>query len=923
MSYDEQQSIIMSMFVTAGLSHKKCLSQLQDMLDRLYHGSGDNNELELEARTTLSQDEFTRMLAHAPTRPQFNEKLLDVYFYAPGNVLLRARVRGEERIRQVVADMSTLSSASADASLVEKARISHMHVNDNTRFVLSSERPVPWTDEIVSAVSLGRKAFRMKHVFSYPLASGKARVDMMIVRSSKSSSVSFCTHMDLPSSGILQAPEVYECEMELVPPSDAGHAPLGDASKVMDIVSKLMFNKLPPEDMALWTYLQCTHPNVDTLPCLKDARCTPHRFSIAPQPAALKRRHISVSNVLNVPHIYDDLYTVTVKLDGQRCVLVGDSKGQMYMMDSNLRLMHVLPGISCPAASCVVCEGEFLAADNTVHLFDIYYRNNTSLLETPFFAGGDSRYRTLCALVEDITKACGTASTIKIVAKEFLKCTRVNVADMLIASTAMASDGLVFTPCDLPVDMLWARVLKWKPVHTVDFKVVHDNDQDATYLQVGGMEPVSLVHQVITQYSVRPKYTHMTFPHHGVVRPRITTCADGTPVSNNCVVECEWDSSAGEWRAIKLRDDKMRYDPAKGARVCHPNDMHTALDTWHCITENVRAEDLLGIVDVDNVVSSFSFSSRLTLGCEDPYYASTQDRSKLLVADMLHFHNDGVKNRKLISPLAQNAKSILDIACGRGGDLFKWLKRPPHDKLYVGIDVCRSNLCDPSAGACSRACKLTPSARRRVYFMCADASKSLGPECGKGDDDSLKISRHLWGDKRLPNVPRDFGVCAESGFDVVSCQFAVHYFFGGEDPLTTFLDNVVSTMRPGGHFIGTCLDGNVLENALKNIDFGGSIRGESRTVPNHYLWCVHKKYRNEDPILGRRVGVFLESTGQIIDEFLVDFEYLVYELQERGVELKDTGLFRDAHDPVVYPMSEPERALSYMNRYFVFRKRMA
>ena len=40
-------------------------------------------------------------------------------------------------------------------------------------------------------------------------------------------------------------------------------------------------------------------------------------------------------------------------------------------------------------------------------------------------------------------------------------------------------------------------------------------------------------------------------------------------------------------------------------------------------------------------------------------------------------------------------------------------------------------------------------------------------------------------------------------FDVVSCQFAMHYAFDSEQRARTFLRNVATRLRPGGVFIGT------------------------------------------------------------------------------------------------------------------------
>lgn len=52
-------------------------------------------------------------------------------------------------------------------------------------------------------------------------------------------------------------------------------------------------------------------------------------------------------------------------------------------------------------------------------------------------------------------------------------------------------------------------------------------------------------------------------------------------------------------------------------------------------------------------------------------------------------------------------------------------------------------------------------------------------------------------------------------FDVVSCQFAIHYAFSNEERVRQLLRNVTERLRPGGFFIGTTPDANVLVRKLR------------------------------------------------------------------------------------------------------------
>ena len=74
-----------------------------------------------------------------------------------------------------------------------------------------------------------------------------------------------------------------------------------------------------------------------------------------------------------------------------------------------------------------------------------------------------------------------------------------------------------------------------------------------------------------------------------------------------------------------------------------------------------------------------------------------------------------------------------------------------------------------------------------------------------------------------------------AGFDVVSCQFSIHYFFENEDTLSTFLMNVSENLREGGKFIGTCLNGNRVFNALRGQ------QSVERFNEGKLLWKITKK----------------------------------------------------------------------------------
>eukprot|EP00976_Prorocentrum_cordatum_P013328 265988-Prorocentrum_minimum.AAC.14 len=108
---------------------------------------------------------------------------------------------------------------------------------------------------------------------------------------------------------------------------------------------------------------------------------------------------------------------------------------------------------------------------------------------------------------------------------------------------------------------------------------------------------------------------------------------------------------------------------------------------------------------------------------------------------------------------------LLDYGCGRGGDLWKW-------HLAGFQDVLAYDPCARSVEEARRRFKETPWNTVRNYVF-------------------------------TTSIPSSYLL---SEFDVVSCQFAIHYLFESHETLCNFVGFVAQALRLGGRFIGTFLD---------------------------------------------------------------------------------------------------------------------
>lgn len=124
--------------------------------------------------------------------------------------------------------------------------------------------------------------------------------------------------------------------------------------------------------------------------------------------------------------------------------------------------------------------------------------------------------------------------------------------------------------------------------------------------------------------------------------------------------------------------------------------------------------------------------------------------------------------------------TVLDIGCGKGGDLGKWSKA--NIDHLVGIDIAGTSV----EQAKGRYGEMKARNRHNQNMFSANFYTA---DCTKVD---------------LETVYEDKNVT----FDIVSCQMAFHYCFESIEQADVMLKNISQRLRPGGFFVGTTPDAN-------------------------------------------------------------------------------------------------------------------
>lgn len=169
------------------------------------------------------------------------------------------------------------------------------------------------------------------------------------------------------------------------------------------------------------------------------------------------------------------------------------------------------------------------------------------------------------------------------------------------------------------------------------------------------------------------------------------------------------------------------------------------------------------------------------------------------------FHNDA--KRALLETFASRATSLLDLACGRGGDIHKWHALGIAE--VRGLDVSGESV----AEARSRYANAAHAPNTTTYtFQQADL-------------------REGWRGDRP--------------YDVIACMFALHYFFGSEQDAHTLLRTVSANLRPGGYFVGIVPDGLMVNERIRHGTFDNGIMrvqalwsGKPACFGSAYTCCI-------------------------------------------------------------------------------------
>lgn len=279
-------------------------------------------------------------------------------------------------------------------------------------------------------------------------------------------------------------------------------------------------------------------------------------------------------------------------------------------------------------------------------------------------------------------------------------------------------------------------------------------------------------------------------------------------------------------------------------------------------------------------------------------------KNKILhIENLRKFHNFIKLNIIIDSCKKTNAKNLLDIACGRGGDLQKWLNHKINLQYILAFDSHKESIFsslkkgDEFDGAIARFQNIKQSYKGKMPFI---NFKNL----------NILDSKIL---EKLNSID------SNKEYDVISCQFALHYFNKNQLILNNTLKIISLKLKKGGLFIGTSTDGDLMYKILNNGNVNIPMLTLIKKDFNNYLFYIQTE---KSKTLTRQN--YFELQG-VSSEFYIFKENLKNIALQHNLQLVEYKSFYEWYQ--IYKKTQTfkelsiyEMLISFLNFSFIFKK---
>lgn len=562
-----------------------------------------------------------------------------------------------------------------------------------------------------------------------------------------------------------------------------------------------------------------------------------------------------------------------------------------------------------------IAEGELLydaeGKPSKILLFDVMIFDEENLIEkgfsyrVDFLAKMAEILNGVLANAELKLEKQGQKIAISVVAKQMVVLNELNLEEAI--KTVYASkypyniDGLIFTS---PYDGYFDTIsYKWKPPehNTIDFLAVKAPEKflgtkpfltkkgHDLYLLFNGMQydmQNRLGIRLIPQYSVifpdifysisnkhsaATSYYPMQFspsanPLEYLYYHKVDTNA---PDLNYKIIEMRknpkcienqkldfCDGFLGPWELVRIRDDRKMEKNYFG------NDFMVAEKNYQIYLNPLRLEDLA------KPPSTYFMKT-----ADDTYKAAHGFRR--FVISMLTLEH------------AKNATWLVDFGAGRGADLRRYYEAGVKNGLFIDNDE------EALAELLQRKFSIIKQKNREVSREMMNREQTRPKHAPSTqhnkhrDSDEFNMSVNVLRanlnqpyTETLEQYSR-FDILFESA-DVGVSNFAFHYFCANIDSLRNIINLVSKTLKVGGKFIMTTMNGSSVFEKIKALKQGESWELVENNVTKYAIKKLFPGDAKTKLAIGQKIAVKLPMTEEMYEEPICDLELVIKEFTKAG-----------------------------------------
>jgi SAM-dependent methyltransferase len=560
---------------------------------------------------------------------------------------------------------------------------------------------------------------------------------------------------------------------------------------------------------------------------------------ILPNAIEINKKQYLTEILPNIENFY-----LTDKADGTRTILYLDQHSAYYYDKEYCDVEYKSEyDTFCYEATIIECE----RINDKFYAYDIIQFNGVNVSNVTF----DKRLNYLHRVQWP-----------HLIVKKFVKLTKETYQrdirtfyEHCVSSTDYGTDGIIFTSCNSAYRT--TEFYKWKPVHdmTIDF-VVKKCPKELLGISPYVVKEGYNLYLLFAGISLKDakKMNISRIQHYGKLFPLVDKhyfpiqftpsdcpgaymwyCADQDLDGK----VCEFNYCDG-WILKKIREDRAHDFKKKNY---YGNNFKVAEIIWRNF-RNPLTLDLL-CSSYGDIVKNFYF---------------VVDRAVLY--EGIRKFNNHVK-QALFNKFLFDGKLIVDLGCGKGQDLFKYIRMKAKNVLM--IDSNENNLCEVIA---------------RKYNFCD--SKAFDKDTMGIFVQNLDLTQNYL--ENLVKIETCGIPFAANQAHLVVCNFAIHYLIDDERQIDNLVNMVDALLAPGGRFIFTCLDGEKIFNLLK---------GDVSEWGDGTKYKIKKLYDAKKFVgTGQQIDILLPfSGGELYTESLVNLKMLKKHFSKKKIKLESQDTF--------------------------------